>query len=340
MADCVSLFSHARQFRVWYNYGIMKANKTGMRRILALAALSAAVVSGCATNNGSCARVSSRSKPLAKHVVLIGVDGLGARWLPWDRMPNLSQLRQDGLYAVGRSCFPTASAINWATALYGTIVEIHGYRNWNSKSPDLPPPLAAMDGERLPCIFSEIRRQEPSAYTVSLFTWDGIGNCHNTNTVTFAKQFPGGGGAAYASRDKSVIEYGLEQIAKKPKLLFVYNGQPDSMGHGHGWGSPEFTNACESVDAGIGRIVDGVKKAGLFDDTVFVFVADHGGDGKKHGMATLNCFDVPFLVSGPAVKNLRLREPVLLADTAPTIADILGYEIPECWRGRSALCEK
>ena len=91
------------------------------------------------------------------------------------------------------------------------------------------------------------------------------------------------------------------------------------------------------MDAGIGRIVEGVKKAGMWDDTVFMLVADHGGDGKKHGLANLNCFEIPFLVSGAPVKGMRLKEPVLLADTAPTILGILGYEVPECWRGRPAL---
>ena len=311
-----------------------------MKRILVGAALSAAVFCGCATNDGSCARTCSRSKPIAKHVVLIGVDGLGARWLPWDRMPNLSQLREDGLYAVGRDNFPTASGINWATAFFGTVVELHGYRNWNSKAPDLAPPRSAMDGDRLPCIFSEIRNQEPSAYTASLYTWDGVGFCHNTNTVTFVKYFGKAGGADYPTRDAAMVGEGVELLAKKPRLILFYNGQPDSAGHTYGWGSPEYTNACERVDDGIGRIMDGVRKAGIWDDTVFVFVSDHGGDGKKHGMATLNCFDIPFLVSGPAVKGMRLREPVLLADTAPTIADILGFAIPECWRGRPAVCKE
>ena len=35
-------------------------------------------------------------------------------------------------------------------------------------------------------------------------------------------------------------------------------------------------------------------------------------------------------------KDMRFREPVQLADTAPTIIDILGYQVPECWRGRHA----
>ena len=153
-------------------------------------ALAVAALCGCVCEQGG----EAKKKPVAKHVVLIGVDGFGARWIPWDRMPNLSNLRENGLYAVGRDNFPTSSAINWATVFYGTVVEVHGYREWNSRKPDPAPPAAALDGDRLPCIFSEIRRQDPSAYTASLYTWDGVGFCHNTNTLSFVKYFGGEGG--------------------------------------------------------------------------------------------------------------------------------------------------
>ncbi|MBQ3288344.1 MAG: alkaline phosphatase [Kiritimatiellae bacterium] len=299
-------------------------------------ALAVAALCGCVCEQGG----EAKKKPVAKHVVLIGVDGFGARWIPWDRMPNLSNLRENGLYAVGRDNFPTSSAINWATVFYGTVVEVHGFREWNSRKPDPAPPAAALDGDRLPCIFSEIRRQDPSAYTASLYTWDGVGFCHNTNTLSFVKYFGGEGGDAYPSRDAGVVEEGVKELAKKPKMILFYNGQPDSFGHKYGWGTPEYTNACERVDEGIGRIVEGIKKAGMWDDTVIMLVADHGGEGKKHGMANLNCFEIPFLVSGPAVKGMRLREPVLLADTAPTIAELLGYQVPECWRGRPAVVKR
>ena len=299
-------------------------------------ALAAAALCGCACEQGG----EAKKEPIAKHVVLIGVDGFGARWIPWNRMPNLSELRKNGLYAVGRDNFPTSSAINWATVFYGTVVEVHGYREWNSRKPDPAPPPSALDGDRLPCIFSEIRRQDPSAYTASLYAWDGLGFCHNTNALSFVKHFGGAGGDAYPSRDAGVVEERVKELAKRPKMILFYNGQPDSFGHKYGWGTPEFTNACERVDEGIGRIVDGIKKAGMWDDTVIMLVADHGGEGKKHGMANLNCFEIPFLVSGPPVKGMRLREPVLLADTAPTIAEILGYQVPECWRGRPAVANR
>ena len=298
---------------------------------IVVAAAVAAAVCGCASNCGCAAKA-----PRAKHVVLVGVDGLGARWIPWDKMPNLRKLRAGGLYAVGRDSFPTSSGINWATCMMGTVVEVHGYRNWNSKKPDVPAFEVTEKGIP-PCIFHEIKRQNPSAYTASLYNWDGIGFVHATNEVDYVRYF---GSGTLEQKDDAALAAGLEQLKKhKPVFTFIYQHLPDCYGHSKGWGSPEYTNACVHVDANVGRLVKELEECGLIKDTVVMLVADHGGEGKKHGMACLNCFEIPFLVYGPAVdpSATRLREPVLLADAAPTIAEILGYKVPEAWRGRVAV---
>ena len=306
----------------------MKANRySGL--IAALAAV--AIAGGCCSDKcGDCCRKAS-----AKHVVLVGVDGMGARWIPWGVMPNLSKLRAEGYYAVGRNSYPTSSGINWATAMFGTVVEIHGYRKWNSRSPDVPAFEVTEKGIP-PCIFHEIRKQDPSAYTVSLYNWDGIGFVHATNEVSYVRYFSDG---SLEQRDDDALADCLAQLkAKKPKLTFLYQHLPDCYGHKVGWGTPEFTNACVNVDKNLGLLVKGLEEAGMLDDTAIMLVADHGGLGKKHGMDNLECFEIPFLVSGPCVRGgWRLREPALLADTAPTIAALLGYDVPETWRGRPAL---
>ena len=114
---------------------------------LAVALTAVAMVGGCCDKCG-CRKATAP----AKRVVLVGVDGLGARWIPWDVMPNLSKLRAEGHYAVGRDNYPTSSGINWATAMFGTVVEIHGYRNWNSRKPDVPAFEVTEQGIP-PCIF-------------------------------------------------------------------------------------------------------------------------------------------------------------------------------------------
>ena len=305
-----------------------------MKKILFGVAI-AAIACGCCIKDSGDAR-----RPLVQQVVLVGVDGMGARWIPWDKMPNLSKLRAEGLYAVGRNSYPTSSGINWGTAMFGTVVEVHGYRNWNSKKPDVPAPAIVLTDKGIPaCIFHEIKKQDPSAYTVSLYNWDGIGFVHATNEVDYVKYFPTG---SLEQRDDAVIDEGLAQLkAHRPKLSFLYQHLPDCYGHKCGWGTPEFTNACIHVDQNVGKLVKGLEDMGLRDSTAIILVADHGGLGKKHGMDNVECFDIPFLVNGPAVNaGFRLREPVLLADAAPTIADLLGLNVPEIWRGRPALVAK
>ena len=131
----------------------------------------------------------------------------------------------------------------------------------------------------------------------------------------------------------------LDQLkAHDVKLTFLYQHLPDVYGHKYGWGTPEYTNACVHLDGNIGRVVKGLDELGLRGETIIMLVADHGGLGKKHGMDIIECFEIPFLVSGPAVKHgFRLREPVMGADSAPTALDLLGYSVPETWRGRPAL---
>jgi arylsulfatase A-like enzyme len=171
---------------------------------------------------------------------------------------------------------------------------------------------------------------------VSAFAWKGIGWCQNTNAVDEARHFDGAA-AEYADRDANAVDWALSFLPRAPRLALYYQGQVDMTGHKLGWGTPEFTNACRNVDANIGRIVDAYKAAGLWDGAAVVLVADHGGHDKTHGDATIECFEVPFLVSGPAARGLRLREPVVLADTAPTILALLGLDIPEVMRGRPAV---
>ena len=299
-----------------------------MRKML-LVGVAAAICCGC-----MCEKMGKGSA-LAKHVVLIGVDGFGAQYIPWKQMPNLSKLRDEGHYAVARCSYPTSSGTSWMSTLGGTIPELHGYRKWNSRQPDVQAFEVTEKGIP-PCVFHEVRKQEPSAYTVSLYDWDGIGFVHATNEVSYVKYFVVGEGE---KRDDDIVTEGLEQLkAHDVKLTFIYQELPDGYGHKYGWGTPEYTNACVHLDKNIGRVMKALEELTMRDETVIVLTADHGGLGKKHGMDVLECFEIPFLVSGPAVKDgFRLREPVIGADTAPTILDLLGYTIPETWRGRPAL---
>jgi glycerophosphoryl diester phosphodiesterase len=263
-------------------------------------------------------------------VVLIGVDGFGIRNIAWDRMPNLRKLRDNGMFAVARSTFPTSSGVNWSSALCGTTPDLHGVRD-NTPKPQVQPALATPRGNH-PCIFSEIRRQEPKAYTCSLYDWNGIGWYHDSASANFTKLYP----SNFESESKYTDEF-IELLKKNnPRLAFITYDMCDHTGHAQRYDSPEYANTCAQIDGFIGRIADYVA-ANMAKDTAIMLFSDHGGHDKGHGDTTLECYEIPFLVYAPDLDGFVFREPVTISDVAPTVAWLLGLEIPDFWRGRPAL---
>jgi len=91
----------------------------------------------------------------------------------------------------------------------------------------------------------------------------------------------------------------------------------------------------ETVDRALGEVVAAVHESG----GAMVITADHGNsdhmledDGSPNTAHSLN--PVPLIVTVP---GLRLREEGILADVAPTILQILGFEQPEAMTGRSMI---
>ncbi len=287
------------------------------------------LVAGCRSTS---AATEGRDRPKIDQVILIGVDGLGANYIPWDRVPNIRALRDSGIYTVARNCYPTSSAANWATALMGTTTDMHGYRKWNSTKPDVEPAAPVGDYGIPQCIFAEIRRQRPTAYTAATYNWGGIPYCFATNAISEKAVF-----CPRADDEGRETDHFLTYLAKKPTLGFLYYDSVDGAGHKFGWGTPEYIAAAEAVDRQIGRVLKAIADSPLASRTAVILIADHGGIGKSHGADVVECYRIPFIVSFPGVKEWTFRQPVMLADTAPTIAWLLGLEIPEVWRGRPVL---
>ncbi len=95
--------------------------------------------------------------------------------------------------------------------------------------------------------------------------------------------------------------------------------------------------AVETVDTGLGRVVDAVRARG----GALIITADHGNaeemrtpDGKPHTSHTTN--PVPCLLVG-GLDGARLREGGVLADLAPTLLELLELPQPEEMTGKSLL---
>jgi arylsulfatase A-like enzyme len=106
---------------------------------------------------------------------------------------------------------------------------------------------------------------------------------------------------------------------------------------------PDYYGACESIDASVGRIRRILEEENLSEDTVFVFVSDHGCHfmtrNEEYKRSPHNSsVRVPLIVEGPGFEGpLQVSELVGLIHLAPTLLDAAGVAPPESWRGKSIL---
>jgi arylsulfatase A-like enzyme len=96
------------------------------------------------------------------------------------------------------------------------------------------------------------------------------------------------------------------------------------------------------TDGHIGRLLDGLQAQGLLDDTLVVFVGDHGEEFGEHGSLghtkTLygELVDVPYLLSFPGEPGVHVVDEVVsLIDLMPTLLDLYGLPAPQRLSGRS-----
>lgn len=68
-----------------------------------------------------------------------------------------------------------------------------------------------------------------------------------------------------------------------PDVLALYCDDLDALGHAEGDESPSMPATLASLDTQLGRLVQGLKDADLYDDTTFILTGDHGMRHFTHG---------------------------------------------------------
>ena len=271
------------------------------------------------------------AKQKAKHVILIGMDGWGAYSVPKADIPAIKSLMANGCYTLhSRSVLPSSSAINWASMFMGVGTELHGYTTWGSKTPEIPSREVHERGIA-PTIFSVLREQRPKAEIGCLYEWPGIKYLVDTLAMSYQYQTPG-----YAKAPTALCEAAEKYIIeKKPELLAICFEEPDHTGHTKGHDTPAYYQMLKELDGYVERILQAIKKAGIWDDTIIIMTADHGGIKTGHGGKTLREMEIPFIISGKNVrKGMEIKESMMQYDTAAMIAYILGLKQPQSWIGR------
>lgn len=154
-------------------------------------------------------------------------------------------------------------------------------------------------------------------------------------------------------RGEVVVEHALgwlSQAPNKPFFLWVhlYDAHdpydPPAPYKQRFPGQP-YDGEISYADACVGKLLDGLRKHGLYDETMIAVMADHGESLGAHGENTHGVFlydetlHVPLLMKLPLNRwaGRRIEARASLVDVAPTILASTGLTTPPEMQGQSLL---
>jgi len=277
----------------------------------------------------SCSSKKEKVPKGIEHIVVIGIDGMSPNGIQNANTPTLDSMIQNGAATLhARSVLPSSSSPNWASMIMGADTEQHGVTSngWEKFDHQLPPVVVTENGT-FPTIFTLFKDQQPEAHVGAIYDWDGFGRLFEKSDVDFDID-----GDHEDKTTEEAVNYIKEHT---PKFTFMHLDHVDHAGHAQGHGTPDYYLAVEKADSLIAEIVNATKDAGIFEKTMFIISADHGGLGFGHGGESLAEMEIPFIMYGAGIKKgYKIEETVYQYDNAPTIAYAMDLQIPQAWIGR------
>ncbi|MCL2719888.1 MAG: alkaline phosphatase family protein [Treponema sp.] len=244
----------------------------------------------------------------AKHLVFIGMDGFGGYYVKNANMPVLKQMVSGGASSLDvKNHLPSDSMTNWNIMFRGT-----------------PPDKQTINN--FPSIFSIINNSNIDNSTFSIFhEWSELKNIFSHDNIEWFY---------ISSSLESTNIIANHIIENTPAITVIVYDELDTIGHQNRWGSKAYYEMLALYDNFLAIIIQAVKDAGIYDETVFVVSSDHGGFGYGHQLNIRRNRRIPLVFYGKGIKNnYRITSDVNIMDIAPTMALSLGLEIPSIWDG-------
>jgi arylsulfatase A-like enzyme len=104
---------------------------------------------------------------------------------------------------------------------------------------------------------------------------------------------------------------------------------------------PDYYGACEAIDASVGRVRKILDEEKLADNTIFVFLSDHGCHfmtrNAEYKRSVHNASSrIPLLIHGPGFENTQqISQMVGIIDLTPTLLTAVGVTVPPTMKGTS-----
>lgn len=312
-----------------------------MQRILRPFALVALPLTIASLGLFACSKADARAP---KNIVLVSVDTLRADHLgcygaKGDPTPNIDRLAARGArFEKAWSAVPVTTPSH-ATLMTGTFPPFNGVRSNGSYS---------IAEDRTTLAEAMKKKGYETAGFVGAFPLDhqfGFAQGFDVYDDDIKRAEQSLTPYDAERRAGTVVDRALAWLkgrdAKKPFFLFVHVYDPHQP-----YNPPEpqktkyaadpYTGEVAYVDQELGRLFGQLAEQKLDDDTLVVLLADHGESLGEHGEATHMIFvydatlRVPLLMAGPGIpKGKVVPEPARLVDLFPSLATMVGAEIPK-----------
>lgn len=308
-------------------------NMKNSRRSFFKKGLAGAVALGSASISNPVAAISTEiNASAAKRIVLISLDGICVAGFLKAKTPNLDALMAEGSLSLDtRVVMPSVTLPNWTSHLTGSGPEQHGVvdNSWEITKFKLPAIETDSQGY-YPSVFKILKDALPQAKTAFYYNWINLFYPYNKqyfDEVSYLEN------DAYLPNYEKALSFLMEN-RKNPTLVFLYSVHTDHAGHKYKWMSPEYIKSIEEADVEIGKFIDKMKQEGLYKDTHFMFLTDHGGIEYGHGGVSTEEMIVPWGITGPGIKKgFKITEANNTVNTAATILQLFKIKQPLAWTG-------
>ena len=298
----------------------------------AATALLALLLSACATSRHDSSSAAADPAP----VLLVSLDGFHPRYLGQGRTPTLDALADGGVRAEWMTpSYPSLTFPNHYTLVTGLRPDRHGVVH-NTMWDEALGGFKLSDREAVgesrwwggePLWVTAERAGLPTA----TLSWPGseaaVAGVRPTRWHAFDDTRP------IDTRVDMVLGWLKEPAATRPRLATLYFEHLDHAAHSHGPDSPEALAEVARLDAALGRLMDGLRDAGLDDAVNIVVTSDHGMATVRPGQVGIvedmvDEADARLVTTGQSVGFTPLP-----GRTAQAEAQLLGrHDHYECWR--------
>jgi lipoteichoic acid synthase len=284
--------------------------------------------------------------PAGTNVVIVVMESVGAQRLQLcgARYHDSPELLRLSAHAVNftRAYASMPGSSNAVGALLCSIYPSHGWQTITGGFTDLQVPSLAS-------VLTARRYRAAFVHPWSL-AYDHEGQFLRQHSFEVIE----GNDWSLASKDDRLVDQAIEWIGRdrdRPFLLVLWTNDthwpytpPRHMDFGQS--DPalgRYLDAIASTDTLIARLTSRLEAMGLGDDTVLAITGDHGEAFWEHGQRfhSISPYEeevrIPLMLVSKRLFSHPMRDDVAAQqiDLAPTLLDLLGYEIPAQWQGRS-----